>query len=140
MAASEERDDMSERQRISSGTVWEERVGYSRAVRVGNLVFVAGTTATGEDGSIVGVGDAEAQARFILGKIRWALEQTGATMADVVRYRCYVTNIDDWQACGRALHEAFATIRPASTLLAIDALVDPQQLVEIEVDAVIEAG
>lgn len=128
---------MGERQLISSGTVWEDKVGYSRAVRVGNAVYVSGTTATDDDGATVGVGDAGAQTRFILQKIARALESAGASMADVVRYRCYVTNADDWQACGVALHEVFDDVRPASTLLEISRLIGSDYLVEIEVDAII---
>jgi enamine deaminase RidA (YjgF/YER057c/UK114 family) len=134
---------VSTRQNIGSGTIWEERVGYSRAVRVGNLVFVSGTTATDDDGNRVGADDPEAQARYILQKISRALEEAGSSLRDVVRYRCYVTNADDWQRVGVALHEAFADVRPASTLVEISRLIGTGYLVEIDVDAVIgsaEAG
>jgi enamine deaminase RidA (YjgF/YER057c/UK114 family) len=131
---------MAKRQLVSTGTIWEERVGFSRAVRVGDQVFVAGTTATDDDGTIVGIGDAATQTRFILRKITLALEQAGASTRDVVRYRCFVTNVDDWQAIGEALHEVFGDVRPASTLLEISRLVSPEQMVEIEVDAIIGSG
>ncbi len=124
------------RQRISSGSAYEANVGYSRAVRVGNAVFVSGTTAI-QDGSIVGEGDAAAQTRHILGIIAAALEQAGASLADVVRCRIYVTDIDVWQAVAAELSQAFADIRPANTLVAVSDLVDPDMLVEIEVDALI---
>ena len=126
-----------ERQRVSSGTRWEGLVGYSRAVRVGNLVFVAGTTATDEAGHVVGAGDAEAQAAYILGKIGRALQEAGASLADVVRTRIYVTRIGDWEAVGRAHARSFGAIRPASTLVEVSALVGDEYLVEIEADAVI---
>jgi enamine deaminase RidA (YjgF/YER057c/UK114 family) len=128
---------MNTRQNIASGTIWEERVGYSRAVRVGNLVFVSGTTATDDDGNVVGPNDPEAQARAILRKIGAALEEAGSSLRDVVRYRCYVTNADDWQKVGVALHEAFADVRPASTLVEVSRLIGSGYLVEIDVDAVI---
>jgi enamine deaminase RidA (YjgF/YER057c/UK114 family) len=128
---------MSKRQNIASGTVWEERVGYSRAVRVDNLVFVSGTTATDDAGNVVGIGDPETQTRYILQKIGRSLDEAGASLRDVVRYRCYVTNADDWQKVGVALHEAFATVRPASTLVEISRLIGTGYLVEIDVDAVI---
>jgi enamine deaminase RidA (YjgF/YER057c/UK114 family) len=128
---------MAKRQLISSGTIWEERVGFSRAVRVGDQVFVAGTTATDDEGNVVGVNDAAEQTRFILRKIARALDAAGSSMRDVVRYRCYVTNVDDWQEVGQALHESFGEVRPASTLLEISRLVGSEYLVEIEVDAII---
>lgn len=127
---------MSGRQRVSSGTVWERRVGYSRAVRVGDFVFVSGTTATDEDGQVVGPGDPETQTRYILAKIERALHEAGATMADVVRTRIYVTNADDWEAVGRAHSVYFAAIRPANTLVEVSRLVG-DYLVEIEADAII---
>lgn len=131
---------MSKRQNIASGTVWEERVGYSRAVRVDNFVFVSGTTATDDSGNVVGIGDPETQARYILQKIGQALDEAGSSLRDVVRYRCYVTNADDWQKVGVALHEAFAAVRPASTLVEISRLIGTGYLVEIDVDAVISSG
>lgn len=126
------------RSRASSGAKWEEIVGYSRAVRVGNVVHVAGTTAVGEDGQIVGVGDAYEQAKHILVIIEKALNELGAKITDVTRTRMFVTNIDDWEAVGRAHGEVFRPIKPAATLVAIDRLINPQMLVEIEVDAVID--
>ena len=131
---------MAERIRVSSGTVWEGRVGYSRAVRAGNLVFVSGTTATDDQGNVVGRGDPEAQARFILEKIKRALEAAGASLSDVVRTRVYVTNADDWEAVGRAHAAYFGEIRPANTLVEVSRLVGPDYLVEIEADAVIGSG
>lgn len=136
----ERRRDVAERIRVSSGTVWEGRVGYSRAVRIGNLVFVSGTTATDDQGNIVGRGDPEAQARFILEKIKRALEAAGASLSDVVRTRVYVTNADDWEAVGRAHAAYFSEIRPANTLVEVSRLVGPDYLVEIEADAVIGSG
>jgi enamine deaminase RidA (YjgF/YER057c/UK114 family) len=133
----DEEEALEARQHIGSGTIWEERVGYSRAVRVGNLVFVSGTTATDDDGNVVGKDDPEAQARYILRKIGQVLEEIGSSLSDVVRYRCYVTNADDWQKVGVALHEAFASVRPASTLVEVSRLVGADYLVEIDVDAVI---
>lgn len=124
------------RQRISSGSSYEASVGYSRAVRVGNAVFVSGTTAL-QDGSVVGEGDAAAQTRHILSIIASALEQAGSSLADVVRCRTYVTDIAVWQAVAAELSRAFADIRPANTLVAVNDLVDPAMLVEIEVDAII---
>ena len=128
------------RQLISSGTTWEERVGYSRAVRVGNAVYVAGTTATTRDGGFVGENDAYAQTSQIIVNIVWALEQAGATLRDVVRYRIYLTRQDDWPDAAKALHEAFGGIRPVNTLIGIAWLVDPRMLVEIDVDAIIGSG
>lgn len=128
---------MSARRQYSSGTGWESAVGYSRAVRVGPHVVVSGTTATLPDGSIAGAGDAAAQTRQALANVRTALEALGATLEHVVRSRIYVTDISEWEAVGRAHGEVFGSIKPAATLVEVRALIRPEILVEIEVDAIV---
>jgi len=123
---------------VSSGVPFEAVVGYSRAVRVGNHVSVAGTTATDEKGEIIGVADIYAQAKYILEKIDKALTEAGARMEHVVRTRMFVTDISQWEAVGRAHGEVFRNIRPVATMVEVSRLIDPRHLLEIEVDAIVE--
>lgn len=128
---------MGERANFSTGTPWEPVVGYSRAVRVGSMVWVAGTTATGPDGNIVGRGDPAAQTRQVLENVKSALARAGARLEHVVRTRIYVRNVADWETIGRVHGQYFGQVRPAATLVEVSGLVDPDMLVEIEVDACI---
>lgn len=129
---------MNKRINISSGTKWEDVVGYSRAVRIGNMIEVAGTTAVDEKGQVVGLGDPGEQAKFILSKIEKALTSAGATLNDVIRTRMFVTNIADWETIGRIHGLYFKDIKPVATMVEVKSLISPELLVEIEVTAILD--
>lgn len=126
------------RHRVASGTEWEERVGYSRAVRAGDTVHVSGTVAVDDDGAVVGAGDPRAQTRTAIANVEAALDHVGATLADVVRTRLYVTDVEDWESVGAAHAEAFGEVRPATTMVEVSRLIGPEYLVEVEAVAVVE--
>ena len=125
------------RHSFCSGTPWEDQVGYSRAVRFGDHIFISGTTASNEDGSTVAAGDPYGQTKFIIDKIEHMLREAGAELKDVVRTRMFVTDIDQWEEIGRAHNEVFGEIRPAATMVQVSRLVNPDHLVEMEVDAIV---
>ncbi|MXR41201.1 RidA family protein [Halobaculum sp. WSA2] len=129
-----------ERRRVSSGTEWERTVGYSRAVRVGDRVEVSGTTATDDDGEVIAPDDAAEQTRRAIANVEAGLSEVDATLSDVVRTRLYVTDIDRWEAVGRAHGEAFGEVRPATTMVEVSRLIDPDMLVEVEAVAVVDDG
>ncbi len=131
---------MPNRTRIDTGTPWEKIVGYSRAVRVGEHVYVSGTTASDEQGKVIGIGDPAAQTEYIIRKVERALVACGAALADVVRVRMYVTDIAQWEAVGRKHGEFFGEIRPVTTMVEVSKLIDPDHLVEIEVEAIVGSG
>ena len=128
---------MNKRINISSGAIWEDIVGYSRAVRIGNIIEVAGTTAVDENGQVVGLNDPGEQTRFILSKIEIALTSAGATLNDVVRTRMFVTNIADWEIIGRVHGLYFKDIKPVATMVEVKSLISPELLVEIEATAIV---
>ena len=127
-----------ERKKISSNTIWEKFVGYSRAVKVGKFIYVSGTTSMDENGKIVGQNDVYSQAKFIFSKIEKSLKEAGSGLKDVVRTRMYVINIDDWEKIGQAHGEIFKDIKPASTMVEVSKLIDKEHLIEIEAEAIID--
>ncbi|MFC5277926.1 RidA family protein [Halorubrum rubrum] len=126
-----------ERKRVSSGTEWESTVGYSRAIRVGSHVHVSGTTATDDDGDVVGEGDPYEQTRRAIRNVEDALREAGASLEDVVRTRMFVTDVDEWEAVGEAHGEAFGNVRPTTSMVEVSRLIDPEMLVEIEAVAIV---